>query len=347
MATTSASRGAGAYLTGVGEFLPGAPVDNGTMADLLGLNADWIDHFIGNRTRHYAVQIGTGTARYSLAQLAERAARGALERAGTASGDIEFIVMATATPDHLMPATVNTVADLLGINLIPTYQIQSGCAGAVQALDVARLLVDSGRHVTGLVIAADITRKHLGLDRSLTDRPAAELVNAVLFGDGAGAAVISSRPGPRSLAIRAVLNELTGLGRAPGQTVEWFGLAEPAGDRPAVLEDYKTIEREVPVMATEIVTRLLDELDWSAEDVAYLLPPQLSGRMTAQIVDRIGLPAKAISRVDTTGNTGNALPLLQLAQLFDVAGPGERALVVAVESSKWIKAGLGLERVAR
>lgn len=346
MPNLPASSAPAAYITSVAEFLPGPPVDNLAMAARLGLSADWINHFIGNHARHFSVDLETGLAKFSLAEMAERAARDALAEANLGPEGVEFIVMATATPDHLMPATVNVVADQLGINLVPTYQLQSGCAGAVQAIDLATLLLTSGRHRVGLILAGDITCKHLALDQDFAGMPADQLVNAVLFGDAATAAVVSTTPSDRSLAVRAVLNELAGLGRAAGQTVGWFGLAAHPDASVAFSEDYKAIERWVPVMAAEIVSRLLDEADWAVEDVNYLLPPQLSGRMTARIVERLAIvAATSISCVDSTGNTGNALPFLQMRRLMDRCAPGDRALVVAVESSKWIKSGLALERM--
>ncbi|MFF1871319.1 MULTISPECIES: 3-oxoacyl-ACP synthase III family protein [Streptomycetaceae] len=333
-----------AYLTGVGTFLPGPPVDNATLAKMLGVSEEWIEVFIGTRTRHFARDVGTGEIQWSLADLCAQAAEQALEDAGVDRSEIEFIVMGTATPDTLMPATVNHVADQLGLNHLPTYQLQSGCAGAVQALDLGRTLVLAGRHRTGLVIGGDVSSKHLDPSLDFSGKAPSELVNFVLFGDGAGAAVISAEPAGRRLALVRVLNQLTGLGREPGQVIEWFGMADRDSDRQALVEDYKAIEEAVPVMAVEILWELLGDLGWSAEDLDFLLPPQLSGRMTAKITAQLDVPgAEEISCVAETGNNGNALPFLQLERLAERIEPGQRALAVAVESSKWIKAGFAVE----
>jgi 3-oxoacyl-[acyl-carrier-protein] synthase-3 len=95
----------------------------------------------------------------------------------------------------------------------------------------------------------------------------------------------------------------------------------------------------------EILNELQDELDW--QDIDYLLPPQLSGRMTSRIVEQLAVPnAREISCVTTTGNTGNALPFFQFEQLLARMAPHDRALGIAVESSKWIKGGIALEMTA-
>lgn len=330
--------------------LPGEPVDNAALAQRFGMDhlwEQWVDAFIGTRTRHLAVDLASGKITATLADLAETAARRALAAAGVQPSDIDVMVMGTATPDLLMPTTVNMVADRLGIDGIATFQLQSGCSGAVGALDVARqLMVASGRPRTALVLGGDVCAKHFDLKASLKGLPPAELVNVLLFGDGAGAAVLSTEPRPGSTALRHLVNRLTGLGREPGQIVEWFGMADRDSDRSAVREDYKAIEESVPVMAVEVLGTLLDDLGWAPGDVDYLLPPQLSGRMTRKIVERLGLPgAEEISCVTETGNTGNALPFIQLERTLPEMATGDRAVAIAIESSKWIRAAFALERV--
>ncbi|MFE5857060.1 3-oxoacyl-ACP synthase III family protein [Streptomyces sp. NPDC056500] len=335
-----------AHLAAVGTALPGDPVDNAMLAKTLGVNEEWIDVFIGTRTRHFARDLITGEVRWSLADLCAQASERALSAARIAPEEIEFVVMGTATPDHLMPATVNQVADQLGLDQLPTYQLQSGCAGAVQALELGRTLITGGGYGTGLVIGGDVCSKHLELDRDLSGAAPSDLVNYVLFGDGAGAAVLTAEPRGERLALRRVLNRFTGLGREPGQVIDWFGLADRHEDRQAVREDYKAIEAAVPVMAAEILWELLEELDWTTDQVDFLLPPQLSGRMTRRITEQLDLPgAVEVSCVAETGNNGNALPFLQLEGLLPKMTDGQRALAVAVESSKWIKSGFALEKV--
>ncbi|WP_326700513.1 3-oxoacyl-ACP synthase III family protein [Streptomyces sp. NBC_01754] len=335
-----------AYIASVGTALPGDPVDNATLAKMLDVNEEWIDVFIGTRTRHFARDLGTGTVRWSLADLGAQAAAKALAAPGADPAAIDFVVLGTATPDTLMPATVNDIADQLGLDQVPTFQLQSGCAGAVQALSLARTMIASGQYRTGLVIGGDVCSKHLDLQRDLSGAAPGDLVNFVLFGDGAGAAVVTDEPVGERVAIRTILNRFTGLGRAPGQVIEWFGLADRHDDRQALVEDYKAIEESVPVMAVEILWELLGELDWAPEDLDYLLPPQLSGRMTRRITEQLDVPtAQEVSCVADTGNNGNALPFLQIEQLLRRMSGGEKALAVAIESSKWIKAGFALEKI--
>ncbi len=327
--------------------LPGAPVDNAALARRFGMDElweQWVEVFIGTRSRHLALDLESGRVTTTLAELAADAGGKALAAAGVSPGEVGAVVLATATPDQLMPATVNVVADRLGIDRVRSFQLQSGCSGAVQALDVARQILLAGQASTVLVLGGDVIARFYDVTRDLRSAAPAELVNYVLFGDAAGAAVLSTRPGPGSASVRALFTRLVGLGRAPGAVLEWFGPADRNSDRPAATEDYKAIEQHVPPMTEDVLRELLDELGWKDDDVDLVLPPQLSGRMTRLITGRLALPrAREISCVDEAGNCGNAIVLLQLERALSGLAEGERAVGVSIESSKWIKAGFALE----
>ncbi|QFZ19218.1 3-oxoacyl-ACP synthase III family protein [Saccharothrix syringae] len=336
-------------LLSVGTALPGPPVSNADLARRFGMDelwVQWVDAFIGTRTRHLAVDLDSGEVRYSLADLGEAAGRRALDAAGVRADEVDLLVMGTATPDRLMPATVNVVADRLGIDNVPTYQLQSGCAGAFQALDVAQQMLLTGRYRHALVVGGDVIAKHYDLGLDLRSLPPGEMVNVALFGDGAGAAVLTTDPDREGPVLRKVLTRLTGLGREPGQVLEWFGPVDHVPGRTGSREDYKAIEESVPAMSVEILKELLDGLNWTDTEVDYILPPQLSQRMTARIMRELDVPTmREVTCVTETGNNANALPFQQLERVLPLLEDGDRVLGIAVESSKWIKAGFALERV--
>ncbi|MFF3323708.1 3-oxoacyl-ACP synthase [Streptomyces sp. NPDC002889] len=348
--TNPAARGAVADvgLAGVGSALPGDPVDNTALGKRLGIAPEWIEAFIGTRTRYFCLDLGDGTPRWSLEDLCADAADRALADAGANADDVAFIVLATATPDALMPTTAALVADRLGIDGVPVYQLQSGCSGAVQAMALASSLLaaaDRGSRPVGLVVGGDVCSKHLDLRQDFRELPPAELVNYVLFGDGAGAVVLSRAPGAARALLKRAEHRISGLGRAPGQRLEWFGRADRHSDRPAVSEDYKAVETQVPLMAQETLNALCDTLGWPAHTLGQVLPPQLSGRMTERITRglRQGLEWEEVSCVAETGNNGNALAFLQLERLLPRLSARGRAVGIAIESSKWIKAGFAVE----
>jgi len=112
-------------------------------------------------------------------------------------------------------------------------------------------------------------------------------------------------------------------------------------------EDYKQIEARVPVMARALLEELLEAAGRSRADIQYFLPPQLAGKITGAIIDVLGVePARCISRVADVGNTGNATPYFQLNELWQCMQAEEYAVVLTIESSKWLKTGMVLRREA-
>ncbi|PPK66160.1 3-oxoacyl-ACP synthase III family protein [Actinokineospora auranticolor] len=336
------------HLLSAGTALPGAPVTNAALAARFGMDAlweQWIDTFIGTRSRHLALDLDTGERVGGLADLATAAAERAIADAALSPSDIDLVVLATATPDRLMPTTASVVADRLGIDGVPAFQLQSGCSGAVQALEVARRFLLDGRYRNALVLGGDVVARFFDLTADLRRVPPTELVGFVLFGDGAGAAVLSTDPAPGAAALRSVFTRLVGANREPGATLDWYGPHERAVRGTGASEDYKAIERHVPDMAAEVVKELLDDAGWTGDDVEHLLPPQLSGRMTELIADRLGVGGRRVTCVRETGNIGNGIVFFQLERLLGELRPGERAIGVSIESSKWIKSGFALEGV--
>lgn len=342
-------------IVSLSEVLPGNPITNAELAEKFGLHATWLDTMTGNKSRYFCnLESPEGTPK-TTTELATMAGQRALRSAGVDAASIDFLILATASPDHLMPATVTLVADALGINEVPTLQLTSGCAGALQALFTARALLATGLR-RGLVIGADSCLKMWPADADVSALKPAEIVNLALFGDGAGAAVVDADDDGPGLILDHVFLRTGGLGRAPAQTVRWYG-AEGApmipGPRntmtrePMAEEDYKAIELHVPDLADEILKELVATTGWRLEDVEHVLTPQLNGTMTEKIRERLGVrPEQAVSCVAETGNNGNALPFIQLyrtlSRIESGVGAGGRILVATVESSKWVKAGLAL-----
>lgn len=335
-----------ATIVGTGIALPGAPIASASIARAFGLNAEWAEHFTGNRSRYLSVDMTTRVQFETLEGLGAKAALGALEQAQLDPRDLDFIVLATATPDELMPSTANRIAVRLGISHIPVYQVQSGCAGAVQALELGRLLLSDSRHSYGLVIGGDVCARHFEIGDDMTSRPPAEVVNYLLFGDGAGAVVISSDDVDFGVRVVDIVHETTVAGETAGQVIRWYGQADIADENraPALREDYKMIETLVPELATQVLADLLARQGWTQGDLSYLLPPQLAGAITERIAKRLSTgDAKIVNCVADTGNCGNALPFLQLHEVFGDVGPGQRVACVCIESSMWITGGIALE----
>ena len=342
-------------LVSLSEVLPGEPVTNREMAERFGLHERWLDSVTGNRTRYFCRPDSPAGIPKTTGDLATAAGEQALVRAGLGPEAIDFLILSTASPDHLMPATVNLVADRLGLNELPTFQLTSGCAGALQGLYTARALLASGLR-RGLVIGADTCRNMLPTGDAATQLRPAEMVNFAVFGDGGGAAVVEAGEDGPGLLVEHLFVRTVGKGRAPAQIVRWYGASgapETIDGRGRLVreamgeEDYKAIERHVPEAARAILDELVGVTGWRLPEVEHVLTPQLNGVMTERIREYLGVgEQQAVSCVADTGNNGNALPFIQLARALrrirGSAGAGGRMLVATVESSKWVLAGMAL-----
>ena len=345
-------------LVALSEVLPGEPVTNAEMAATFGLHEKWLDRMTGNRTRYFCRPDSPEGVPRTVTDLATEAGERALKAAGIDRASLDFLVLTTASPEHLMPATVNLVADRLGLNDLPTFQLMSGCAGALAGLFTARALLAGGMS-RGLVIGADTCQQLWPSRGELGKMRPAELINFALFGDGAGAAVVDADTRGPGLVVDHLFLRTEGLGRKPAQIIRWYGaegapmVAGPGGQpvREAMgEEDYKAIEQHVPHTAAAILTELVKETGWDLADVEHVLTPQLNGVMTEKIREHLGVrPEQAVSCVADTGNNGNALPFIQLHRTLQRieggTGPGGRVLVATVESSKWVVSGMALRHV--
>ncbi len=170
----------GATISGLGVYLPQRVITNDELSLTLDTSDEWISQRTGIRTRRRAA------AEQASSDLALPAARGALEQAGLAAEDVDLVIMASISPDHLMPAAAARVAFGVGAVNAGSLDVSAGCSGFVYALALAAGLVSASmmRHV--LVVAGEAISRVLDWEDRST---------AVLFGDAGGAAVISATTG--------------------------------------------------------------------------------------------------------------------------------------------------------
>lgn len=337
------------HLLSASTALPGPPVGTEKLARHLGLGPDQgrrISDVLGIRTRHLCRDLDGGPPYATLTDLAATAAERALAAADLRPRDVGAILMSTATPDHLMPATVNLVADRLGIDQVPSYQLMAGATGALQTIDLAAQMLSSGRRETVLVIAGEASTKQLGVPLVPGEERARAELDAASLGDGAAAAVVTSRTAPTAYALHRVLVRRDTTGHPPGHTADWLGAAE-RGTRDRVLAyDRELIAEVVPKLAGGLLVELLDGLGWQPGELARLLPPQLPGVPADGTPGQLAVPAgRCDSRIEEIGHAANPLPLFQLAHAHERTAPGDRIAAVAVDPGGWVTAAIALERV--
>jgi 3-oxoacyl-[acyl-carrier-protein] synthase-3 len=309
------------HVAGLGAYVPARVVANRDFEDRLETSDQWIVERTGIRERRYAA------AEETVATMAQPAAMNALGRAGLTPPELDFVIVATATPDHIIPSTGCYLQALIGANKAAAFDLSAACSGFIFGLSVAEGLLASGqgRHVL-LVGGEKLTCITDQQDRS----------TAILFGDGVGAAVVSvgARDG------RGLLSTFTKSdGRlAPLLYVPGGGTADPISSKVVSERSHfmKMAGREVFKHAVLTMAEACDEAlrraGVRAEDVDLLVPHQANIRIIDATARHAGIPeAKVMVTVDRYGNTSAASIPMALAEA-EASGrlkPGMLVLLVA------------------
>jgi len=170
-----------AYITGWGKYIPEVVLTNDDLAKIVDTSDEWISDHTGIRERHIAGPEDT------VASMSVAAAKDALDRAGIRGSDLDLIIMATSSPDYLLPGAAGIVQDRLGAHKAAAFGLRAGCSGFVYALSIARQFIATGAYEHILVVGAEVTSAAVDWSDRRT---------CVLFGDGAGAAILEGRDDP-------------------------------------------------------------------------------------------------------------------------------------------------------
>ena len=287
-------------LAGFGGYLPKRVMTNADLAKTVDTSDEWIVERTGIRTRHIAAG-GECTS-----HLATAAARTALENAGVSPGEVDVVVLATATPDETFPATATRVQDELGMTRGFAFDVQAVCTGFLYALNIADNFVRLGQADTAVVIGAETFSRIL----DWTDRS-----TCVLFGDGAGAVVLRAADGAGGNADRGVLcTRLHSDGRHHDLLYASGGPSSTGTAGVVKMEGRKVFRHAVEKLAG-VVDECLDAAGLTLADVDWMVPHQANLRILEGTARRLGLdPAKVVVTVDHHANTSAASVPLALAE---------------------------------
>ncbi|MBK7540473.1 MAG: ketoacyl-ACP synthase III [Candidatus Competibacteraceae bacterium] len=280
-----------ARIAGTGGYLPEKVVTNADLEQLIDTTAEWIVERTGVEERHVAVP-GETTC-----DLAEQAARRALDAAGIAPGQIDLIVLGTTTPDHVFPSVATQLQHRLGCYGGPAFDVQAVCTGFVYALDIANRFIRTGASRRALVVGADtFTRIINWQDRG----------TCILFGDGAGAVVLEAADEPGIIDSRLgadgrykeLLWVPAGVSSGYEQTRENAAFVEMRGSE---------VFKVAVTTLKDIAEQILLANNKAVADVDWLIPHQANRRILAATAKRLGLPEeRVVDCVRTHGNTSAA-----------------------------------------
>ena len=299
-------------IRGVGSALPKRRVSNEELAQTVDTTDQWIVERTGIRSRYVA---GDGE---TTASLATDAARRALDHAGLAATDIDLIVLATATPDQTFPSSATKVQAALGIDDCIAFDVHAVCTGFLYALSVADSMLRSGNAAKALVIGAETFSRILDWEDRAT---------CVLFGDGAGALVLSAEETTSGILATKLHadgrhNDLLFVDGGPS-TTGTVGKLRMKG---------REVFRHAVVNLAGVLTEVLSSAGLTAADVDWVVPHQANARILDATAKKLGLPReKVVMTVDRHANTSAAsVPLA-----FDTAirdGRIKRGDIVVLEA---------------
>ncbi len=286
-------------IRGVGGYLPEKVLTNADLAKMVDTSDEWIVQRVGIRERHIAAE-GEMTS-----DLAVHAARAAMAQAGVGPQDIDLIVVATTTPDYTFPAAAALVQMKLGIHHGAAFDIQAVCSGFVYAVAVVDSYLKNGLARRALVIGAETFSRLL----DWTDRS-----TCVLFGDGAGAAVMELVEIADGEPDRGVLASAL---RSDGH--HWDKLYVDGGPSSTGLAGHVKMQgpevfRHAVGKITDVVESTLDQAGITVDDLDWFVPHQANKRIIDGAGAKLGLPPeKVIITVDRHANTSAASVPLALS----------------------------------
>lgn len=309
-----------AGILGTGHSYPEGILTNAELEKMVETSDEWITSRTGIKQRRKAAP-GEYTS-----QFAVRAARQAIERAGLEPADIDLILCATVSPDQILPSTGCIIQAELGANKAAAMDIVAACSGFLYGLTLADTMVRTGQSKYALVIGAEILTQYV----DYTDRN-----TCVLFGDGAGAAVLGPVEGDRGILAARIKSD----GRyaeqlfSPGGGTRRPATAETlaAGDHFFKMKGNELFKVAVRSM-TDISREVLEEAGLSATDVKLFIPHQANQRITDGVASKLNVESERVySNIAMHGNTSSASIPIALDECVEAGriNPGDLVLMAS------------------
>ena len=291
-------------ILGCGSYLPSRVVSNDDLAKIIDTSDAWIVERTGIKRRHIASE-GEMTS-----DLALEAAKRALKHADIGAADLDLVIVATTTPDETFPSTATKIQARLGMTRGAAFDVQAVCTGFIYGLSVADNFIRAGQAKTVLVIGAETMSRIL----DWTDRG-----TCVLFGDGAGAAVLSASQGKGTNADRGILNtKIFSDGRLHDLLYTDGGVSSTKSAGYLRMQGKEVFKHAVTNIASAI-QQSTEAAGLTPHDIDWFVPHQANQRILDGTARKVGIPAeRVISTIAEHGNTSAAsVPLALTAAVQD------------------------------
>jgi 3-oxoacyl-[acyl-carrier-protein] synthase-3 len=293
-------------ITGVGSYVPTRVLTNADLEKMVETTDEWITSRTGIRERHIAAE------NEFTSDLASEAALRAMKKSGITADQIDLIIVATITPDMPFPSTACLVQRKIGAKRAAAFDLEAACSGFIYALEIGQQFIMSHTYETVLVIGAE----KLSSITDWTDRN-----TCVLFGDGAGAAILQNRPNAHGL--------LTAVMGADGDNADLLFMPGGGSRCPATLdsvnarqhylrmEGKETFKNAVQAMQTA-ATEALRRCEMDISQIKCIIPHQANMRIINAVGERLGAkPEQLFVNLDKYGNTSAASVAIALDEVVE------------------------------
>ena len=299
------------YISGTGFFLPPRVVTNDELSSYMDTTDEWIQERTGIKERRY-VEKGVGPS-----DLAISATEQALKAAGLTVSDIDFIIFATSTPDFYAPGSGCVLQEKMSFNEIGALDIRVQCSGFIYGLSIAEQYIRTGNFKNILLIGAEVQSTAMNLTDEGRD-------TAIIFGDGAGAAIISATEENKGILSTHMHSE--------GKYLKELWLEAPASNagHPRITREVldegkqylkmngKEVFRHAITRFPEVINEALEANNLTSENINLLIPHQANLRITQMVQKRLGLSNDQVfSNIHKYGNTTAATIPIALAEAFN------------------------------
>ncbi len=307
----------GVGILGIGAYLPRRVVGN---KDLLEKFPDVTEEYIfgvtGIRERRWA------SPEEKPSDMAFAAARDAIRASGLKPDDIHGIIVSTTTPDYAMPATACLLQEKLGIKYVPSFDLNAACSGWLYALSTAKGLIHSGLGNNILVVGVDMQSRML----QNNDRSA-----YFLFGDGAGATVVSDSPEAHVIREEILAADSRGL-RMARREFPGYEIPENIPDAdPWIRLDGRALFKFATESFSSIVRQVIEKSGWEPTDVKWVVPHQANGRILKAAARKSGVPFERFYlNIDRVGNTSSASIPLALIEVQKFISRSDKLVLCSV-----------------
>lgn len=293
-----------AKISGIGKYVPEKVLTNFDLEKMVETNDEWITQRTGIKQRHIAAPEETSST------MGAQAALKAIEKAGIDKNDIDMIVFNTITPDMVFPATACLLQDILKIEKTATLDIEAACSGFLYGMSIANAYVASGMYKNILVVSGETLSR-------ITDWE--DRGTCILFGDGAGAAVVSASDDDSGFIGFKLGGE--------GQYADLLYLPAGGSKLPA---SHETVDQRLHYMkmngnATfkiavrtmgDLMADLLEEHGYKPSDLRWLVPHQANVRIISSVGERLGIaPERVYVNIQNYGNTSAATIPIALSDM--------------------------------